>query len=120
MVFAVESSSRAVPALLGAACGAAVLAFMGFTFGGWVTAGEANELARREVNKAVVAVLVPICVDKFRQAANAGENFGKLKDISFSSERGSYVSKGGWATPPGASKPNSDVAQACADLLSKL
>ena len=120
MLFAMEVPSQIRPAILGAVGGAAALAFVGFTFGGWVTRSTAAELARQQADKAVIAALAPICVEKFRKAENVGENFGRLKDISFSSERGTYVSKGGWATLPGSDKPNSDVAQACADILSKL
>ena len=120
MIFAIEFPSQIKPALWGAVVGSTALAFFGFTFGGWVTRSTAAELARQQADKAVVVALAPICVEKFRKAANVGENFGRLKDISFSSERGTYVSKGGWATLPGSDKPNSDVAQACADMLSKL
>ena len=59
------------------------------------------------VNAAVVAVLAPICVDKFRHAKNADDNLGKLNAISYSWEKGTYVSQGGWATLPGNSEPNS-------------
>ena len=106
--------------LLGAAGGAFLLALVGFSFGGWVTGSTAAELARQQADKAVVAALAPICVDKFRQAANADENLGRLKDISYAWGRGTYVSKGGWATLPGYNEPNSGVAQACAEMLSKL
>ena len=64
------------------------------------------------------AALAPICVDKFRHATNADENLGKLKAISYSWEKGTYVSQGGWATLPGNAEPNSAVAQACAEMLS--
>ena len=67
---------------------------------------------------AVVTALAPICVDKFRHAKNADENLGKLKAISYSWEKGTYVSAGGWPTLPGNAEPNSAVAQACAELLS--
>jgi hypothetical protein len=103
--------------LWGAVGGAAILAFVGFTFGGWVTGGKANELAQQKADKAVVAVLAPICVDKFRHATNAVENLGKLNAISYSWEKGTYVSQGGWATLPGNAEPNSAVAQACAEML---
>ncbi len=35
-------------------------------------------------------------------------------------KRGAFVTKQGWATMPGAEKPNSDVATACANELMKL
>jgi hypothetical protein len=118
MIFAMTIPEQTKPALWGAVGGAIALAFAGFTFGGWVTGGTATELARRQADNAVVAALTPFCVEKFRHAANANENLGRLKAISFSWERGTYVSKGGWATLPGHDEPNSGVAQACAELLS--
>jgi hypothetical protein len=117
MKFAMKLTPKVESTLWGAVGGAAVLAFVGFTFGGWVTGGKANELAQQKADKAVVAVLAPICVDKFRHAKNAVENLGKLNAISYSWEKGTYVSQGGWATLPGNAEPNSAVAQACAEML---
>ena len=42
---------------------------------------------------------------------------GKLNAIGYSWERVSYVSPGDWVTMPGNSKPNTALAQACADML---
>ena len=104
----------------GACCGAAALALIGFMWGGWVTGGRAAEIAQQKADKAVITVLAPICVDKFRHAKNADENLGKLNVISYSWEKGTYVSQGGWATMPGNGEPNSAVAQACAEMLSNV
>ena len=107
-------------ALWGAAAGAAGLALVGFVFGGWVTGGKATQMAQLQADKAVISVLAPICVDKFKHASNANENLGKLNAISYSWEKGTYVSQGGWATLPGNNEPHQGVAQACAELLSTL
>lgn len=107
-------------ALWGAAGGAAALALIGFMWGGWVTGGTATRMAKEQAEKAVIAVLAPICADKFRHAKNADENLGKLKAISYSWEKGTYVSKGGWATLPGNDEPNQGVAQACAEMLTAI
>ena len=118
MKFSMKLSPKVENTLWGAVGGAAALAFIGFMFGGWVTGGKAKELAQERADKAVVAALAPICVDKFRHATNAAENLVKLKAIASSYEKGTYVSQGGWATLPGSSEPNSAVAQACAEILS--
>ena len=97
--------------------GAAALAAIGFMFGGWVTGGKAAEMAKLQSEKAVVTVLAPICVEKFRQAKNADENLGKLKTISYAWDKGTYIREGGWATFPGNTESNSAVAQACAEML---
>jgi hypothetical protein len=98
--------------------GAAAMAFVGFYFAGWVTGGAAATMAQQKADKAVVAALAPICVDKFRHAQNADDNLGKLKAVSSSWDKGTYVSTGGWATMPGSVEPNTAVAQACAEMLS--
>ena len=120
MTFSLKLSPKVEPVLWGAAGGAAALALVGFMFGGWVTGGKAAEMARQQSEKAVVAALAPICVDKFRHAKNAGENLGKLNAIGYSWDKGTYVSQGGWATLPGSEEPTSGVAQACAEMLSNL
>ena len=120
MNFSMKLSPKVEPVLWGAVGGAAGLALIGFAFGGWVTGGKATEMARQSADKAVIAALAPICVDKFQHANNSKENLGKLNAISYSWEKGTYVSQGGWATLPGNNEPNQGVAQACAELLGTL
>jgi hypothetical protein len=120
MKFAMKFPPQTEPVIWGAIGGAAALALVGFMFGGWVTGGKAAELARQQSEKAVVAVLAPICVDKFRHAKNADANLGKLNGMGYAWDKGTYVSDGGWATLPGSDEPNSGVAQACAEMLSNL
>ena len=69
------------------------------------------------VNKALVAALAPICVDKFRQAADVKATTVAL-NATDTWKRDTFVEKGGWATFPGAAEPNRDVAEACATILS--
>ena len=120
MKFSMKLTPKIESMLWGACGGAAALAIVGFMFGGWVTGGKAKEMAQQQSDKAVIAVLSPICVDKFRHAKNADENLGKLNAISYSWEKGTYVSQGGWATLPGNNEPTSGVAQAWAEMLSGL
>jgi hypothetical protein len=120
MKFSLKLTPKVESAFWGALAGAAGLALVGFAFGGWVTGGKAAEMARQQAEKAVITVLAPICVDKFRHAKNADENLAKLNAISYSWEKGTYVTQGGWATLPGNVEPNSGVAQACAEMLSNL
>ncbi len=72
---------------------------------------------RRAVTKAVVAVLTPICVDRFRTAADVKVTTAAL-NATDSWGRYTFVEKGGWATFPGNKEPNSGVADACARILS--
>ena len=112
-----EMKAAIKPALWGAAAGAIALAVVGFNWGGWVTGGTAERLAKSHAENAVVAVLTPICVDKFRQAANAPANLAEMKRISSTWEHGRFIEKGGWATAAGSTEPNSSVARACAETL---
>jgi hypothetical protein len=102
--------------LQGAAGGAVIAMIVGFGWGGWQLGSSAEKMADQRATNAVVAALAPICVDKFQHGADAGAQLVALKKTD-SWERDSFVKKGGWATFPG-SQPNSDVAEACAKILS--
>ena len=100
----------------GVAIGAVATMLVGFTMGGWVTGGTARKTALRDVKEATIAVLAPICVDKFETNADAALNFSSLKKIS-PWQQASFIERGGWATMPGAVSSDMGVAQACAELL---
>ena len=111
-------SPQIKPAIFGAIGGAVVLAIVGFTWGGWLTGSTAEKLATQRADTALVAAFTPYCVAKFKEDAGAAVQLTALKKLS-SWEQGAYVEKGGWATMVGSTKPNSDVARACAEVLSK-
>ena len=104
--------------LQGAAVGAIVLAIVGFSWGGWVTGSTATKNAGVAAHEAVVAVLAPICVDRYRGQADAVTKVAALSTAS-SWDRGNMVEKSGFATMPGAKTADTDVARACADILTK-
>jgi pimeloyl-ACP methyl ester carboxylesterase len=112
-----ETKAAVRPALWGAVAGAIALAIVGFSWGGWVTGGTAEKLARNGAATAVVAALTPICVEKFRQAADASANLVEMKKATYAWDQSKFVEKGGWATMPGSTEPNSAVAKACAESL---
>jgi len=103
--------------LWGAVIGAAALAVGGFTWGGWMTGGSAEALTTKRSQAAVVAVLTPICIERFKANANAATNLVELKKIDYSWTRRDYVVKGGWATF-GQDRPF-ELADACAEALNK-
>src|SRR5579872_3207011 len=109
-----ETKATARSVLWGAVAGAIALAIVGFNWGGWATGGSAETLAASRAATAVVAALTPICVEKFRQAADASANLTEMKKTTYISDQGKFVEKGGWATMPGSTEPNSAVARACA------
>ena len=105
--------------LQGVAIGAVATMVIGFAWGGWTLGSTAKEMAQKSGASAVVAVLAPICVDKFQLATDAPSNLVELKKVS-SWQQGTFVEKGGWATFPGSPAPDSTVARACGELLAKL
>ena len=107
------------PALWGAAGGAAALAIIGFTWGGWVTGGSAQKTADNSASSAVVAALAPICLVQFQQKPDSVMQLATLKKTA-SYDQSSFVEKAGWATMPGSTAPSPGVARACAGLIANL
>ncbi len=104
------------PALYGAAAGAVALAIVGFSWGGWVTGGAAKQMATNQAKLEVVAALVPICIEQSKQDPQVVDTLAQLRDAG-SWQRSDMLMKAGWATMPGSSDPNRDVARACMETL---
>ncbi|NQT57076.1 MAG: hypothetical protein HQ551_12705 [Desulfobacteraceae bacterium] len=92
---------------------------IGFTLGGWVTGGTAQNMAEESAEKAVVDRLSAICVVQFKQDLEKDKKLKELKEKS-SWDRGEYVEKQGWATMPGEKESDRAVAEKCAKLLMKI
>jgi len=102
--------------LQGVAVGAVATMIIGFNWGGWMRSSTADKIAGDQSRAAVVAVLAPLCVEKFQRSADAPAALVELKKMA-SYEQGTFVEKGGWATPPGGGAVDSAVVQACATML---
>jgi hypothetical protein len=106
-------------ALKGAVGGAAALAILGFTWGGWVTAGTAEARAKASGQAATVAALAPICAIQFRTAPDAA-----AQHVIFltkgSWEQQKLVEAAGWAKMPGSTEAMPGVAEACSGLIEKM
>lgn len=96
--------------------GGLATAFIGFNWGGWMLESTAKQSAVKDTSAALVAVLAPMCADKFRTASDSTLNMAEFKKVN-SWMQDSYIQKGGWATFPGMSSPDLAIAQACAKLL---
>ena len=107
------------PAVWGGVCGAIAVMIVGFSWGGWMLGGTAERMAVQRSDAAVVAGLVPFCVNQFRAQADAPARLTQLKQTS-SWQRRDFVERGGWATMPGTERPNGQLASACADTLNAL
>jgi hypothetical protein len=103
--------------LWGAAGGAVVLAIVGFNWGGWVTNGTAQSMAREVAATAVAERLGTICVAQSNQDKAKGRKLLEMKEKN-SWEVGRYIDTQSWAIMPGDQKPESGVADACAKQLS--
>jgi hypothetical protein len=102
--------------LQGAFVGFLATMLIGFNWGGWTLGSTAKQMAEKSASAALVAVLAPMCADKFRQGPEATQNMAEFKKVN-SWMQDTYIQKGGWATFAGMSSPDLAIAQACAKLL---
>lgn len=107
------------PAAWGAVGGAVALAIVGFGWGGWTTSADAKQMANKQAEKAVVAVLAPICVERFQQQPDSSAKLAALKETS-TYKQADFIKDGGWATMEGANQPAPGTARACANMLKSL
>jgi len=106
------------PASWGVVVGALGIMIIGFSWGGWVLGSTAEKIAREQADSAVVAVLTPLCVASFMEQAEAATKLTEFQKTA-SWQQSQVIEKGGWATAPGSTTPNSAVARACAAQLLK-
>src|ERR671915_1820256 len=95
--------------------GAVIAMIIGFTWGGWTTAGTTQRMGE----EAILATRAAICVAQFMKDPNHEEKlqeFGKL----LSYQRGSFIEQGGWDKMPGEEKAGPLITRACADGLELL
>jgi hypothetical protein len=103
--------------LLWAAGGAIALALIGFNYGGWVTGGAAQAMAKEVAATAVSERLGTICVAQVNQDKAKDQKLREMKGKDLW-DQGRYIDTQSWAIMPGAEKPENGVADACAKQLS--
>jgi len=98
-------------------CAGCIVATMilGFTWGGWVTGGSAEEMAADALEQGRAEVAAAVCVDKFMAGADAGTQLASLKDTRSSWQRENFIEEGGWAVVAG--QEYDDAAELCAERL---
>ena len=104
------------PALLGAACGALAISFIGFSLLGWQTSQGAANMAQEQADAAEVTALVPFCVAKAEQPAEQA-TLAKVRAENSAFSRSDLVMQAGWATVGASKTPDNALAIACADKL---
>ena len=92
---------------------------VGFSWGGWITNGTAQQLSRQRADTAVTVALVPLCIAQSKADRGVTKKLAELRAITSSYEQQEFVTKTGWATVPGAEGPSRDLAEACASALLK-
>ena len=107
------------PAVMGAIVGAVSTMILGFSQGGWFLGSSAERMAMLRSTAAVTEALVPVCVSQSKADPYTVTKLGELSALKTSYERRDFVIKAGWATTAAADSPNSAVATACAEMLSK-
>ena len=115
-------------ALFWACAGSVVVATIaGFSWGGWVTGGSAQEMAEDSAAQARQQLAAVVCVDRFMAAPDAGVQLTALQEIESPYGQSKFVADGGWAIIVPASSPtdyttrtdDSKAAGLCAEELAK-
>jgi hypothetical protein len=100
------------PGIYGAVVGAAAISILGFTWGGWVTGGTAQDRAMSMSRDDVVAAMVPVCLDMAQTDPDRAAKLTVICDAQTFQRRNALM-EAGWATVPGSDAPDRDIAQAC-------
>ena len=95
--------------------GAVVAMVIGFSWGGWSTAGATQKISEN----AVLTSQAAICVAQFVQEPNSNEKLKEFEKIE-SYQRYEFIEKGGWDKMPGQKEAGNGVARACAEKLEVL
>ena len=91
---------------------------LGFTWGGWVTGGTAQERVDAAGERAAAELAASICVHRFLAAPDAGAKLAELKEESRWS-RDDLVQDAGWTTFAAAEEPVDGAAELCAEKLAE-
>lgn len=100
------------PGVYGALIGAVAITIAGFSWGGWVTGSQAEAMASSRSHDALIAALVPVCIDQSQTDTDRTAKLASIQE-AISYKRRDAVMEAGWATVPGSEQPNRDLAQAC-------
>ena len=104
------------PSAYGAVGGAIAISVFGFTWGGWTTGSDAQEMAQNLAAKKVTLAMVPVCLDASAADPERTAKMTTIQDASGFNRRNAMMATG-WATLPGSDEPNRDLAKACVEGL---
>lgn len=104
------------PGVYGALLGAAALAIIGFSWGGWVTGGTAQDRAEDLSHETLTTAMVPVCLEMARSDPKRQAKLETIRTASRYQQRDALM-EAGWATVPGTDGPDRDIAQACLAVI---
>lgn len=114
-----EKGSITLGHLISACVGVFIVTLIvGFTWGGWVTASTAQEMAQKSTDLAVAERLGKICMAQAQASADIQTQLEELKKVA-SYNRVKAVMEKTWAVMPGEAAADRAVADACFDALVK-
>jgi hypothetical protein len=91
---------------------------VGFTWGGWVTGGTAEEMAADALEQGRAEVAAAVCVEEFMQGADVGTQLASLKETRSPWQRENLIEEGGWAMVAG--QEYDEAAELCAARLMEM
>lgn len=107
--------------LQGTAAGCILTVAVGFNWAGpgfgWVTGGTAARIADKRAETAIIAVLAPICAEKFLAQPDFVAKTVALEKVDAWKRRDELPKE--WTTLPGSSYANSDLVDACSAAILK-
>ena len=92
---------------------------IGFTVGGWVTGGTAQDMARKAADASHADLTASICVENFKGVETARADFEQLGSLRSLQQR-SFVQDAVWAQIPGTERIGRDAAARCAERIAAL
>jgi hypothetical protein len=102
-------------------CAGCIVATMiiGFTWGGWTTAGSAAERAEEAAEQAVAQLAADICVNRYLASPDVRTHLTAFNEESVY-RRDGLIEDGGWVTFAGMEDPVDGAAELCADQLAEV
>jgi hypothetical protein len=114
-----EAPTWLKPAITGGIVGAVATMITGFSYGGWMLGSSAETMAEQRSTTAVTEALVPVCIAQSNIDPAAAGKLAQLKALTSPYQQREFVMQSGWATMPASAEPNDDLAEACAEVLTK-
>jgi hypothetical protein len=103
-----------------AAAGAVVVTVaVGFTVGGWVTGGTAQQMANQAAANAHAQLAAAVCVERFLGMETARDKHQQLVSVSGFRQR-QLVENAEWAILPGGEGLGRQAATLCAEQIAAL